>query len=368
MKIVHITSVHRPFDTRIFHRECKTLAAAGYEVVLLTAGDVNATVDGIRVKSVGMSRSRIRRMTLTVFALGRAALREGAAVHHLHDPELLLLGFVLNTIGRCVIYDAHEDLPQQIRWKYYIKPWFRWPLARMAALVEWLGGRRFDAIVAATPHIAIRFPRSKTTTVQNFPNPSEFVSKSAMPYSERPQTAIYAGDITEVRGIREMVCAIELVPEPFDPSLVLAGEFTPPALLGELRKMPGSSKVKALGWQARQDLAEQLGRARAGLVVLHPTRSYRESQPLKLFEYMAAGIPIIASDFPRWREIVDGAHCGLLVDPLDPRQIADAFIWILTHSKDAADMGQRGREAVLRSYDWNTEAKKLLRVYDCLVG
>jgi glycosyltransferase involved in cell wall biosynthesis len=106
-----------------------------------------------------------------------------------------------------------------------------------------------------------------------------------------------------------------------------------------------------------------LSSALAGLVVLHPTPSYQRSYPVKLFEYMAAGIPIIASDFPLWREIVEEAGCGLLVDPHDPRAIADAAIWLSEHESEAQAMGAAGAAAVRSRFNWSHEAQKLLRLY-----
>lgn len=100
-----------------------------------------------------------------------------------------------------------------------------------------------------------------------------------------------------------------------------------------------------------------------GLVTLAPIPNYIESYPTKLFEYMAAGVPVVASDFPLWRSIVDGAGCGLLVDPADPQQIADAIDWLIDHPEEAARMGENGRRAAHDTYNWQGEASKLRALY-----
>jgi glycosyltransferase involved in cell wall biosynthesis len=304
--------------------------------------------------------SRILASTPRAFIL---ATREGADLYHFHDPELIPVGFLLRLLGKRVIYDVHEDLPRQILSKYWIPPILRAVVAKTAALAEWVAGKAMSGIVAATPAIAGRFPPHKTVVVQNFPLLSEFALGEAPPYRERPMWVAYVGGITAIRGAVEMVRAMEHLPEDLAARLVLAGTFSPPELEAEVRKLPGWSYVDLLGWQGRDGISRLLRRARVGLVVLHPVTNYLDSYPVKLFEYMAAGIPVVASNFPLWREIVEGEQCGLTVDPLDPKAIAEAVRWLLEHPEEAEEMGKRGRRAVLEKYNWEWEAEKLLDLY-----
>src|SRR5262249_32979877 len=160
-----------------------------------------------------------------------------------------------------------------------------------ANAAESIGAQGFDGIIAATPAIASRFPNMKTVIVQNFPTPNELTGSGYRPYVERPFGVAYVGAISVVRGIRETVHAISLIPEPFQAKLVLAGIFDPPELENELKTMPGWERVNFLGWQSRQGVACVLGEARVGSVLLHPEPNYLESYPIKLFEYMSVGIP-----------------------------------------------------------------------------
>jgi glycosyltransferase involved in cell wall biosynthesis len=99
------------------------------------------------------------------------------------------------------------------------------------------------------------------------------------------------------------------------------------------------------------------------LVVLHPERGYKESLPIKLFEYMSAGLPVIASDFPYWRELLEPIGCASFVDPLDPVRIAAAIDDLLSNEERAREMGMRGAAAVRERLNWEQEAPKLFDLY-----
>jgi len=115
-------------------------------------------------------------------------------------------------------------------------------------------------------------------------------------------------------------------------------------------------------------LAHLLGGGRAGLVLHHPVPNEIDAQPIKMFEYMAAGLPVIASDFPPLRRIIDGAECGLIVDPLNLKAIEKAMRWILDHPAEAEAMGRNGRQAVESTYNWDTEAAKIIGLYNKLLA
>ena len=283
-------------------------------------------------------------------------------VAHFHDPELVPVGMLLRLSGIKVVYDVHEDLPRQIQGKAYIPALLRRPIAAVAALCEWAAGRCFNGIAAATPIIGARFPARRTVVVRNFPILDEFNQIETGNYLQRPRQVAYVGGIAPLRGSVGMISALSRQTPP-GARLQLAGAFMPAAHQGECEALEGWQSVDFLGWSDRAQVRDVLGAARAGLVVLRPTQSYRESLPIKLFEYMAAGLPVIASDFPIWRDIVEGAGCGLLVDPEDPDAIAGAMDWILAHPDEAKAMGERGRRATRETYNWTAEAHALVAFY-----
>jgi len=369
-KIAHLTSVHPRYDTRIFLKMCTSLAKdSRYKVYLVVADDLpDEEKNGVTIVSVGKTTGgRLSRMTRTVGRVYKKAMELDCDLYHFHDPELLPIGIMLKCKGKKVIYDVHEDVPKQTLSKDYLPVMIRQPLAWTIGAVEWIGAKILDAIVPATPKIAEKFPARKTVTIQNFPIHDELVIVSPAPYQERPAVFVYMGGIERVRGAKEMVRAMEYFRDGSNIRLSLAGDFSSIMLYNELNMLPEWQFVDYHGHVSREQVASLLNSARAGLVLFHPEPNHIDAQPNKLFEYMSAGLPVIASDFPLWRRIIDGAGCGLLVDPLDPAAIAKAMRWILEHPAEAEAMGQRGRKAVEQTYNWGAEAPKLLDLYNKLL-
>ena len=362
-KICHLTSVHPPFDIRIFHKECKTLSRAGYQVVLIAPHDEEEEVQGVQIRTLPKAKSRLERMTKIQWKLYKETLKQDANIIHFHDLELLPLGLLLKLRGKKVIYDVHEDYSQALLSREWIPSCLRRILAQIVRWGERVGARFFDGVVAATPHIARSFPTIKTITVQNFPFLNQSMSNRIIPYQQREKIVAYVGVVSVLRGAKEMVEAMALLPQCLDAKLKIAGIFNPAGLEDETRKLPGWGQVDFMGWQAHEDAMAMLRQVRIGLVLFHPVPNHTESQPNKLFEYMSVGIPVIASDFPLWRQIVKGTQCGLLADPLNPKAIAEAIQWLLEHSTEAEEMGKRGQEAIRKRFNWDNEANKLLVLY-----
>ena len=362
MKIAHLTSAHPRHDIRIFVKECASLAAAGHEVHLVVADGKGDEINrDVRFHDVGPKRGgRFSRMTGTVKRVYEKALQLMPDVAHFHDPELIPAALRLQQAGIKIIYDVHEDVPRQVLAKHWIpdlaRPW----VSRGVETLEDYAARRFDAIVAATPVIRDRFARAgakKVIDVCNYPILAELIRDT--PWASRRNEVCYLGGISRTRGIAPIIAAL---PDT-DTRLNLAGLWSEPDLKAQLEAEAGWSRVNDLGVLDRAGVAQVLAQSKIGLVTLLPTPSYVESLPIKLFEYMAAGMPVIASDFPLWRQIIEDADCGLLVDPQNPQAIADAIAELLADDERARLMGLSGKQAVLAKYSWLAEADKLVDLY-----
>jgi len=368
-KVVHLTSSHRAYDTRVWKKECKSLAEAGYEVVLIAPHDQDENVDGITIRAIQKPSTRKERFFQAPFRVLRAALKERADVYHFHDPELLPAGVILRLLGHRVIYDVHEDVSKDISERDWIPDLWRPVLRRSFAVLDRIASRLFSGVIAATPNIAVRYKHAQQlAVVRNYPVLDELMVTDS-PYNDRPNQVAYVGSLGAWRGVREMVRAVEYVNPEYDPLLVIAGVFGKRSLQEAVSRYNGWERVDHRGWCERHEVASVLSRSRCGLSVLWPTESHKEALPVKMFEYMSAGIPVIASDLPLWRDILGGeTKCGILVDPMDPQAIAGAINWVFAHPEEAKKMGERGRRATEIEYNWSKEKEKLLALYQGILN
>lgn len=365
-KICMLTSTHRALDTRIFYKEAKTLSKKGYDVVIIVQHHKKEMVNGINIIPLPLPKNRFGRMTKIAWKIFKLALKEKADIYHFHDPELIPIGLLLKLKGKKVIYDIHEDVPSQVRDMYWIPFWIRPSISKLIKFIENIGGIVFDGIITITFDISKRFPKKKTITVQNFPIISEFQYQEVKPYKLRDPIFIYLGTVHITRGIREMVKAIGLISANLKARFLIVG-FFPKNIKDDICKMKEWERVNYLSWQPRERIKDLLSKAKVGLVIFYPLQNHIKAQPTKFFEYMEAGIPIVVSDFPVWRKFVENSGCGILVDPLNPNDIARAIQWLFEHPDQAEAMGKRGQEAIKTKYNWGNEAKKLIKFYENLL-
>ncbi|MHB0971403.1 MAG: glycosyltransferase family 4 protein [Thermoanaerobaculia bacterium] len=360
-RVVHVTTAHPTFDPRIFLKECRSLATAGYDVTLIAAHGKAETVDGVTIVPIRRRSSRLLRMIVSPWEAMSAATRLKPAIVHCHDPELLPAALIASIRGVQVVYDAHEDAPRAIMSRHYIPK----PLRSLVAVaLEWFENvavKYFAAVVAATPAIAARFEKQvpRVAVVNNYPDLSEFPSGAAASSTEKLVRACYVGALSRERGLFDMIEAMRRTRG----TLTLAGRWSVEQDMRAIERSPAWSVIDYRGVVSRAEVAAIYSESMVGLVLFHPEPNHIESQPNKLFEYMAAGLPIVGSAFPWWRAIIEKVGCGICVDPLDHEDIARAVDYVFSHPVEARAMGERGRVAVETQFTWLKEAAKLVALY-----
>jgi glycosyltransferase involved in cell wall biosynthesis len=368
MKVCMVTSVHSPFDSRIFYREAKSLERAGYEVTVIAPADpVGQVVDNIHIVGIPRVKSRWGRVRAWQYVL-REVKKLKPDIVHFHDPELLLIA--PNFRPAKVIYDCHEHNAEAMLWKYWIPNLLRYPLSFLTSQLEPALARWTDAIVIVEDSQAKTFRQvgKPVVLLYNFP-----MWDGAPGSHINDRIVIHVGTHGEARGCRVMIEAIRLVTSKIpDVKLVLVGHFSPieyESKVHELILAYGlENTVELAGEVPHADVPRWIARATVGIVALQKTSQFCKGIPTKLFEYMAHGIPVVASDLPATRRFMEQAGCGFLVEPSNPQQYADAIIYLLDHQEEAKRMGENGRQAVNRAYHWKHEEEKLLSLYHSILN
>ena len=356
-KIAHITSAHPRYDTRIFHKMCKSLAK-NYEVNLMVAdGKGNEKRDNIDIIDVGKPKNRKDRILNTTKTILQKALEIDAKNYHLHDPELIPVGLKLKKEGKKVIFDSHEDVPKQILAKHYLNSFSKKVASFFYSKYEIYSLKKFDFVIAATPIIKEKFLREgiKSENINNFPLVDDFLKIN--PEFEE-DVFCYIGTLYKTRGIEEIVEAIEKV----DAKLIIAGKFYDKSFEEHIKSLKGWQKVDYRGFVQKEEMLDILKNSIAGLVTLHPTPSYVEAYPVKMFEYMASGIGIIASDFFLYKKLLK--NDGIFVNPLNTDEIVNAMQYCVENREKIKKMGERSRKLIKEKYNWKREEEKLFKIYE----
>jgi glycosyltransferase involved in cell wall biosynthesis len=365
MRVCHVTSLHPPFDVRIFHKECKTLHRAGYEVTLLAQADwAERVVDGVRV--IGLPQIAARRQRPRVWRSIVERVRElKPDIVHFHDPELLLLIPLLRPAK--LIYDCQEPFAETMLVRRWIPRLLRGPVSQGVALLEPRLASRTDAIVVTEDSHTDRFRQGAkpVKVLYNFPLLGQFDYVRC----SDGQTILHVGVLAKGRGSITMIEAMDRVVRRVPGArLVLVGAFDSASDEAKVRHLIADrgleQAVETVGWVPFCDLPRWFAQADVGLVPWHKEKEFPPPIiPTKIFEYMAARLPVVASDRPTIRRFLEGRDCGLLVEPGDAQALAEAIECLLTHPARAQEMGQRGRQAVERDYRWETEDEKLVALY-----
>lgn len=363
--IVHMTSVHEPFDNRIF-KQCKSIAAAECKATLIVASDRDELVDGVHIKAVPSPKTRRVRITRTVWQIFRLALRADADIYQFHDPELIPVGLLLRAFKRKVVYDVHENVALQIADKPWIPRILRGAVAHAYELLDRATVNRWSAVVTANEDITRRLSRIResVTTIQNYAELDEF-ARSVLVESDNHFSPILidCGGVSPRTSTRALIDALSLLPDASGLRLIIAGPVDAEVRFEEFQTLAGWKRVEYRGAVSRTEMIRLMSVAGIALILYRNSPNSHGIGSNRFFEALAAGLPVIAPNFPQWQKMVETIGCGLTVDPMDPKEIAKAICCLVEHPEEAKEMGRRGRKAALENFNWTSESSKLLNLY-----
>lgn len=372
-KVCMITTNHSPLDSRIFYKEAKSLKKAGYDVTVIghTNSKVKEVVDGIQIVGIE-EKNELKTYLPLLIRLLKEALSVDAEIYHCHEPDSFLVAMYLKIFKhKRITYDVHEYYRDIIPFSSLQKRIF---LIFMLSFIEPLFCRYADAIITADAGISKIYQKfnKKVYSLFNFPSFEVFKPSNNQDIKERDKNhfvIIYIGGMSERRGIFELIRAVHKVSKTYPLiKLLLLGNFGTKDFeekcIEYVRSNDLSKNVEFLGFVPHNEVPKYISAADIGAILFHSIPLFtKAAYPIKLFEYMICEKSVIASNLPTLEKVINGANCGIAVDPTNPEKIADAIIYLLEHPEEAKRMGENGRRAVEEKYNWNEMEKRLLKIY-----
>lgn len=373
--VCHVTTSHPVRDVRIFHRECRGLARKGFKVTLIARGAASEELDedGVRIVPVKFILGRLgRKFILPKVAVGKARKLD-ADVYHFHDPELLpWMCLLAKQHGAKVVWDVHELYPATIS-EFHVT--FLPPLAHLLGMaftyLERLWCAAFAAVVAVTDPIRDRYVDMgmKCETIHNV------IDLNGIPeircVEKEPFFTIVASGTTNAsRCVDQLIDAFAIVSEKHPKTILrLFAQFESKKDEWRVRRrlidkgVAGKTKISPLiPWNRL--LGEELPKAHVGMVLYARSGNNFVGVPNRLFEYWTSRLPVIATDTPILRKMVNENDAGLIVDSTEPALIAKAICHYVETPEEGERQGRNGRQAVLEKYNWEHDLKKLCRLYE----
>ncbi|QDI91618.1 glycosyl transferase [Salicibibacter halophilus] len=363
-KVVHMTSVHHPFDTRIYHKECLSLQRAGYDVTLIApeTGDESE----ITIVPIKKYKNKFLRMAFSTYQVYKKAKKLQADYYHFHDPELLPVAWLLKKNNNVVIYDIHEDYATSIMQKEYLPRPIRKLVTKAYKWMESFMASDMGFCLAEKYYKEL-YPGGQT--ILNYPLLNQdLLNREISEDTGQPENKVlYTGNVDVDRGAY-VQARLPLIDD--DISVYFFGKCAR-EVADNMFATAGGEKDRLIiegidRYVPREDIDHQYLNRRwlAGIALFPPTEHYKRKELTKFFEYMSAGIPILCSNFSVWKAFMDRYQCGVAVDPQEGEAIQDALEYLRLYPEEAAKMGRNGQKAVQEELNWQKEEEKLLQWYD----
>lgn len=366
-----LTTVHQAYDGRIYHKQCKSLVKGGYDVILIAPRPETIKNDGIKIIPIEKPKKEWKRILQSV-KIVKTALRTKADIYHFHDPELIPAGVLIKLLsGKPVIFDVHEHYPNAIMSKVYLRKFIKIPIRIIYEVIEKISLQFLSGIIYTTKEIGERYKKYKSCKIENYPPLSLFKASDLNLKDE--SLMLYLGGITEIRGIRQLIQGFGLVAKQNPQArLVFVGGFESRRFEQEIYDLVNElgleNHLQFHGKVPYEEIQKYMAAASIGIIPYLPEPNHLVCLPNKLFEYMASGIAVVASDFPHYREVIENSGAGQLIDPTKPESIAEGILKLMENQSQTVLKQQKGKAMFRDVYNWEQEEKKLLKFYKELIS
>lgn len=370
-KICMLSSGHPPLDDRVYYKEALSLKRIGKVTIIAPWDKSMITEDGVEILGIPQ-RGKILGRLMPLFFLFTIGLRLKADAYHCHEADSLFVGYLLKIFtGAKLIYDAHEYYPEAYSEKF---PKVSQSIVfYLISRYEEFLCRRCDAVITVNEDLQSKFLKynENSESIPNYPTRQNFRKNEDFIRKDIGKYLIYAGGLTMDRGLIEMVELLNrLVLNNIDIKLLLVGYFNysndEKIIRNLISEKNLNSYVHFTGRLEHVEIPELMKNAFAGLLFLKPIARYQKAEPIKLFEYMASGIPVISYDYSGVKNIINDQGCGIVIPRLDMDEALKSVIYLFNNPKVARSMGIKGVEAFEEHYNWDICEKRLQNVYSIL--
>lgn len=367
-EITVLTSAHSRYDVRIYYKELISLKKKynSVKLIVLDGKGNEISSDGIEIIDINVKKRKINRFNrFTIFQyLIVKYFKDGKHLIHFHDSECFLSIFFLKIIfNQNFIYDVHENLIEDIKSKQYIPKFLRGSLAFITNVIENFIVTKAKGVITATPYLKNKYleHNKNVESIINYPEVDVF--KSCSEYSSRTaNNVVYVGVINEIRGIYEVMDAIDYFPD--DVRFSVAGPFTTEKVKNTFFNHKNINKVDYLGILNRVEIHDLLNKSLCGILIGHPVKNALDSIPIKLYEYLACGLPVIISDYPKWKTFIKNNQVGFTVDCFDAKIVGLQVAELIKNKKISIKMSQLGRQLFESKFNWEDQQNKLYKFYE----
>lgn len=359
-----LSSAHPWDDERVFSKITNSLSKK-YETALCAVADKEFfEVDKIKIFGLPkLPRSKRYKNYLKIIKIINEFKPD---IIHFHDPDLLVLSLYFKFfLRKKVIYDVHEDYPLAFKDRRYFPEPFSTIFSIFFNLLEKTISKLLDGVVTVTEDIYLKFNCKNKEVIKNYPIYDSFLIEKDVAI-DGTLNLVYIGSVSQSRGITNLILAVKSLYE-LDIRLDIVGPAENHKYFEEIKKYE-DERIRIWGRVPKKDVPGILKGSHVGFVTLLPLSRYKTSLPLKLFEYMAAKVAVVASNFELWRKIIEEADCGVLVDPTDIQDIKNAILFFYNNRDQIIKKGLNGYKAFIEKYNWAKEEEKLFQFYERIIG